>query len=69
MKKIIELKTVRKEIFKNSEQYEKKLSKLKYFCFIENKRFINGQCYYIEVLPDNNSATLFLEINTAALFT
>jgi len=69
MKKIIKIKTVRKEIFKNNEHYEKKLSKLKYFCFIENKKFINGQYYYIEVLPDNNSATLFLEINTVALFT
>lgn len=63
MKKIIELKPVRKEIFNTKEQYEKKLSKLKYFCFIENIKFINGQYFYIEVLPDNKSATLFLEIN------
>lgn len=67
MKKIIELKTINKEKIFKPEQFENKLNRLRVFCFKENKIVHKGQRYYIELFPDHNSATLFLEIDKTIL--
>jgi len=67
MKRIIELKTVNKLNFHNPERFEKKVSRLRAFCSIENGKIHKGQRYYVELFPDHNSATLFLEIDREIL--
>ncbi len=63
MKKVIELKTVQKQNFYNPERFEKKISRLKAFCSVENTKVHKGQRYFVELYPDHNSAILFLEID------
>lgn len=67
MKKIIELKTVNKLNFHKPEQFDKKVSRLKAFCSDENTKVVKGQRYYLELYPDHNSATLYLEIDREIL--
>ena len=67
MKKIIELKTINKEKYFTPEHFENKLRKLRAFCYTENNKVHKGQRYYLELFPDHNSATLFLEIDNTVL--
>ena len=63
MKKVLELKTIQKQNFYNPERFEKKINRLKAFCSKENTKVLKGQRYYVEIYPDHNSATLYLEID------
>ena len=67
MKKVLELKTIQKQNFYNPERFEKKINRLKAFCSKENTKVLKGQRYYVEIYPDHNSATLYLEINREIL--
>ncbi len=63
MKKVIELKTVNKLNFNKPERFDNKVSRLRAFCSKENTKVLKGQRYYVEMYPDHNSATLYLEID------
>jgi len=67
MKRKIVLKTIKKEKYYKPKQIENKLSRLRAFCFRENNTVQDGQRYYVDLFPDHNSATLFLEIDKAVI--
>jgi len=68
MKKIIQLKTIRKDQFKNPEHFDTKIKRLLEYCDRENKnKHLKGQKFDVKVSADYFSATLYLEVDEVVL--
>ena len=64
MKKIIELKTIRKDQFKNPDHFDIKIKRLLKYCERENNnKHLRGQRFDVKVAADYFSATLYLEVD------